>query len=48
MRDKVIHTYFGVRLEVMWSTVEADIPRTLPAVKSCLAILLDEEQSQPR
>jgi len=47
MRDKVIHTYFGVRLEVVWDTVKADIPRTLPAVKNCLAILLDEEQSQP-
>ncbi len=46
MRDKIIHAYFGVRLEVVWDTVNADIPTTLPAVKNCLEILLDEEEAQ--
>ena len=46
MRDKIIHAYFGVRLEVVWDTVSADIPSTLPAVKKCLDILLNEEGSQ--
>ena len=46
MRDKIIHNYFGVRLEIVWDTVTADIPGTLPAVKNCLEILLNEEESQ--
>lgn len=46
MRDKIIHTYFGVRLEVVWDTVSADIPGALPAVKNCLEVLLGEEKSQ--
>ena len=47
MRDKIIHAYFGVQLEVVWDTVNADIPSKLPAVRNCLDILLDEEKSQP-
>jgi len=26
MRDKLIHAYFGVNLEVVWKTVQEDIP----------------------
>lgn len=26
MRNKVIHEYFGVDLEILWETVEEDIP----------------------
>ena len=26
MRDKLIHEYFGVNLEVVWQVVERDIP----------------------
>ena len=48
MRDKIIHSYFGVQLEVVWDTVSADIPSTLPAVKNCLEVLLSEEESQSR
>ena len=46
MRDKIIHAYFGVRLEVVWDTAKVDIPITLPAVRSCLKTLLNEEEMQ--
>lgn len=26
MRDKLIHEYFGVKLEVVWNTLKQDIP----------------------
>ena len=36
MRDKVIHQYFGVDLQVLWDTVQQDIPplKTAMRVKS--------------
>jgi len=30
MRDKLIHAYFGVDWEVVWLTVEKDIPKIKP------------------
>lgn len=36
MRDKVIHDYFGVDLEVIWRTVKEELP---PLRKQILAIL---------
>ncbi|MHA1816806.1 MAG: HepT-like ribonuclease domain-containing protein, partial [Candidatus Heimdallarchaeaceae archaeon] len=32
MRDKLIHAYFGVNLEVVWKTVIQDIPNLKPLV----------------
>ncbi len=26
MRDKLIHDYFGVNIEVVWKTVKNDVP----------------------
>ncbi|HQL59947.1 MAG TPA: DUF86 domain-containing protein [Methanoculleus sp.] len=26
MRDKLIHHYFGVSLEIVWETVQSDMP----------------------
>lgn len=46
MRDKIIHTYFGVKLEVVWDTVNVNIPNALPAVGNCLETLLSEEKAQ--
>jgi uncharacterized protein with HEPN domain len=40
MRDKLIHDYVGVSLEVIWPTVKADIP----AVRPELTDMLDEIQ----
>ena len=36
MRDKLIHAYFGVNLEVVWKTVHEDIPSLKPLVKKAI------------
>jgi len=41
MRDKVIHEYFGVRLERVWETVKRDIPDLKPLFEK---ILMDMEK----
>jgi uncharacterized protein with HEPN domain len=41
MRDKLIHQYFGVSLELVWKTVEIEIPRLVEAAKR----LLDTKQT---
>jgi uncharacterized protein with HEPN domain len=35
-RDKVIHSYFGVELEVVWTTIKEDIPSTKPLIEKIL------------
>lgn len=40
MRDKLTHEYFGVNYEVLWRTVQAEIPR----LRSHIAKLLASEQ----
>ena len=37
MRDRLIHGYFGVDLETVWTTVERDIPTLFDALQSILA-----------
>ena len=37
MRDKVIHDYFGVNLEIVWAVVEKDLPQLERAVRDLLA-----------
>jgi uncharacterized protein with HEPN domain len=32
MRDKLIHHYFGVSLDIVWATVQNDIPEIRPAL----------------
>ncbi len=32
MRDKLIHVYFGVNREVVWETIEEDIPKLKPII----------------
>jgi uncharacterized protein with HEPN domain len=41
MRDKVIHEYFGVAIEVVWKTVKEEIPKIKPLVKKVLAELTE-------
>ena len=36
MRDKLIHDYFGVNLEVVWRTVKEDLPPLLKTIKNVL------------
>ncbi|WP_235283444.1 DUF86 domain-containing protein [Methanosarcina sp. 2.H.T.1A.15] len=35
-RDKMIHGYFGVDLEVVWSTIKDDIPSVKPLIEKLL------------
>ena len=37
MRDKVIHDYFGVNLDIVWAVVEKDLPQLERAVRDLLA-----------
>ena len=32
MRDKVIHDYFGVNLEIVWAVVEKELPKLEQAI----------------
>ncbi|MFH1227474.1 MAG: DUF86 domain-containing protein [Planctomycetota bacterium] len=36
MRDKVIHFYFGINLERVWTVVKKDIPDLRPRIKEVL------------
>lgn len=33
MRDKLIHDYFGVNIDIVWNRVKAEIPNLLPRIK---------------
>ena len=35
-RDKLIHAYFGVNVDIVWSIVKEEIPELFPKVKSIL------------
>ncbi len=37
MRDKVIHDYFGVNLEIVWAVVDKDLPKLETAVTELLS-----------
>ena len=39
MRDKIIHEYFGVVLEVVWKTIKEEIPALKPLMKKILTEL---------
>jgi uncharacterized protein with HEPN domain len=45
MRNKLIHEYFGVDLEVVWRTVQEDLPPLVGAVQQILVKL--EESDDP-
>lgn len=34
-RDRAIHNYFGIDLEIVWQTVQDDIPRLKAALREC-------------
>ncbi|MEA2068717.1 MAG: HepT-like ribonuclease domain-containing protein, partial [Verrucomicrobiota bacterium] len=34
MRDKLIHDYFGVNFDVIWSVVNNDLPGLTPKLKA--------------
>ena len=37
MRNKLIHEYFGVDMEVLWRTVQEDLPPLADAIRGMLA-----------
>jgi uncharacterized protein with HEPN domain len=37
MRDKLIHFYFGVDMEIVWETVKVRIPELEPLIEDVLA-----------
>jgi uncharacterized protein with HEPN domain len=38
MRDKMIHEYFGVDLEILWKTIKEDIPSLKPLIEQLKSI----------
>lgn len=36
MRDKIIHEYFGVDLEIVWQTIKQDLPKVRPLIEKVL------------
>lgn len=43
MRDKVIHIYFGVKMDQVWLSVKEDIPRLKPQIRRVLEDLAKQE-----
>ena len=41
MRDKLIHEYYGVDLEVLWRTVQEDLPPLRDVIQRALAQMKD-------
>ena len=36
MRDKLAHEYFGVRLDIVWSTIKTRLPQLKPLIQNVL------------
>ncbi len=36
MRNKLIHEYFGIKLQVVWKTIKQDLPRIKPHIQMIL------------
>jgi uncharacterized protein with HEPN domain len=49
MRDRLIHGYFGVNLDVVWKTVKERLPIVKPLVKEALAEIREKtkQKKQP-
>ncbi len=43
MRDKLIHHYFGVNLDIVWNVVQDDLAELVEAVESILSNEMTEE-----
>ena len=37
MRDKMIHHYFGLNYEIVWTIIKKELPQLLPQMKKILA-----------
>ncbi len=47
MRDKVIHGYFTIRLELVWDTVQRDLPQLQEEIGRMLRELEAKEGRRP-
>jgi uncharacterized protein with HEPN domain len=47
MRDKLIHGYFGVNLDVVWKTIKERLPTAKASVKEALETM-DENARKKR
>lgn len=36
MRNKLIHEYFGIKLQVVWKTIKQDLPKIKPHIQTIL------------
>lgn len=43
VRNKLVHQYFGINLEVVWQTVQEDLPMLIPLLEN---ILKQEDQQE--
>lgn len=48
MRDKVIHAYFGVKLNVLWDTTQQDLKRLKPVIQKMLNQLEGNSQQSDK
>lgn len=44
MRDKLIHEYFGVMLDVVWETIKERLPEVKPLIENVLKEMEDEAE----
>ena len=43
MRDRLIHFYFGIKYDLVWHTIKAEIPRIKPLIKRILTEIEGEK-----
>jgi|SRR3989338_8307942 len=44
MRDRLIHAYFGIDYNLVWSAIKTEIPKLKPKMKELLSALEQEER----
>ncbi len=44
MRDKLIHHYFGVSLEIIWETIQHDFPAIRPSLKKIQSSIKEKRE----
>lgn len=44
MRDKLIHEYHGVDLEIVWKTIQEEVPPLKPLLQDAVAEIKEEEE----
>jgi len=44
MRDRLIHAYFGIDYNLVWSAIKNEIPKLKPKLKKVLSIMEKEEK----